>query len=146
MQIQIPRAVYEDLIHFCKEGFPSEVCGILIGKHNLDNETDTTIRMITEFHPLVNLATDTHRKFLIDPEEWTNSWYTCQQQGNSIIGLFHSHPHTPAIPSKYDLETLWHTLPSHWIVSFIDRNHPVIQVYRFYSDRNYQLIPWTILL
>ncbi|MBP1963448.1 proteasome lid subunit RPN8/RPN11 [Paenibacillus aceris] len=49
---------------------------------------------------------------------------------NPVIGLFHSHPTAPAIPSELDLQTLWHTIPTYWILSLQHMHNPELLLYQ----------------
>ena len=37
MVVRLSRAVNNDIIEICKDGFPNEVCGVLIGKMEEDD-------------------------------------------------------------------------------------------------------------
>ncbi|WP_168119349.1 M67 family metallopeptidase [Paenibacillus sp. HB172176] len=123
----IRRSVYEELIAICTAGLPSEVCGILI--RNRDSE------MIDEVLPIQNVHHTPLDSFAFDPVEWTQAYFNMQKNRQSLVGFFHSHPRSEAVPSMRDgagflpLSTL-----SYWIISLQDRKHPVAQPYRYAND------------
>lgn len=87
----------EELSRIAKLGYPNEICGFLIGEFG---ETDK----VTQIIEVTNYAADQERKFNIDPLDYIKAEQVALEQGRSVIGIFHSHPNYPAIPSKYDLE------------------------------------------
>ncbi|MCJ8010380.1 Mov34/MPN/PAD-1 family protein [Paenibacillus sp. KQZ6P-2] len=77
-------------------GLPYEVCGILRG-----SATARCMRSET-FVPMRNAAPDPLHRFILHPEDWTRECL----QGDGLIGLFHSHPHSDPVPSAQDLQQL----------------------------------------
>ena len=65
---------------------------------------------ITEAVPTRNLAGDPHR-FLIDPQGHIDARREGRRRGLEIVGFYHSHPHSPAVPSATDLAEA--TYPGH---------------------------------
>jgi proteasome lid subunit RPN8/RPN11 len=51
-----------------------------------------------------------------------------------LLGIFHSHPQSPPVPSHSDLQTSWHTLPTYWIVSLQNAAAPTLRIYRLIRD------------
>ena len=80
--------------------YPSECCGILLGKAN---EGITTV---TEVIPLANsISGDRDRKhYSIDPVKLYETEREYRETGTELIGFYHSHPDAPAIPSFEDVE------------------------------------------
>ena len=89
--------IEKKLSHLAKEGFPYEVCGFLLGKSTVDVE-------VCEIVEVKNIATDRLRRFEIDPLDYIKVEELAFQKGLELIGIYHSHPNYPAIPSKSDLE------------------------------------------
>ena len=67
--------------------YPYECCGLLLGRY----ETDA--KVVNETYPISNAREDLE-----------------------VVGFYHSHPDSPAVPSQYDLEHAWPTY-SYIIVS-----------------------------
>lgn len=55
-------------------------------------------------------------RFLITPEELLAGERLARSRGLEVVGFYHSHPDSPAVPSQYDLEHAWPTY-SYIIVS-----------------------------
>ena len=71
-----------------------EVCGLLGGK-GLNAST---------FYPIKNVATKPGREFFMDPEEQIDAIRRMRLAGESLVGIFHTHPDSPAVPSARDRE------------------------------------------
>lgn len=72
---------------------PLECCGILAGETN---------GRVTRVFPTGNAAASAE-EFVIDPEEQFAVLDAARGDGLQIIGVYHSHPETPARPSEHDI-------------------------------------------
>jgi proteasome lid subunit RPN8/RPN11 len=84
-----------DQIHAHGEiAYPEEGAGFLIGAHG----------RVEDILPLENAREDgaRHNRFLITPEDYLQAELTADRRGQSLIGVFHSHPDHPNHPSEYD--------------------------------------------
>lgn len=85
-------------------GYPDEACGFLLGS------TDPRSREFTvrETRAAVNRrGSRASRRYRIDPEEYRSAEREAEAKGLELIGIYHSHPDAPAIPSEYDREHAW---------------------------------------
>lgn len=69
-----------------------EVCGLLGG----------TGETLDSFYPVTNVDPDTRRAFLMEPREQITTMRIMREKNESLRGIFHSHPDTPAEPSNTD--------------------------------------------
>lgn len=124
MIVRIKEELYNDLIIHSSHKLPEEACGFILGEHSQDMNEEL---QALSFVPFRNCASNPRKHFKINPEEMIpylmNSKIT-------IIGLFHSHPSAPPIPSHEDLLTLWHAIPTYWILSLQYPNRPELQLYQ----------------
>ena len=98
--------------------YPSECCGVLLGK------ADGDAKEVTEVVPLTNLRHDPTRaqellplddqnretdknRFLIDPLDQLRVEKGARARGLDVLGYYHSHPDHPARPSVYDRDHAW---------------------------------------
>ena len=77
--------------------FPHECCGFLYGLEEGDLRTITTV-MIAKNNSPENLQ----RRFSISPEDYLNAENYAWESKLSLLGIYHSHPNHPAIPSEHD--------------------------------------------
>jgi proteasome lid subunit RPN8/RPN11 len=78
------------------EGTSEERCGFLLGH-------DEASRIVTAVVPALNVAaTDRHLRFEIDPIEYLRAEQYAAVHQLELLGIYHSHPNTNAIPSETD--------------------------------------------
>jgi proteasome lid subunit RPN8/RPN11 len=138
MQILMPRLIYNQIIAYCKYHLPDEACGALLGIQ------DVAMINIEQFIPLSNTAFNRELGFEVDEREWTRLLFDGLERDKKVLGLIHSHPSTPAIPSYADLQTFWYTLPTQWIISYVDMNNPVLKAFSFHADGTFEQLHWAI--
>ena len=79
--------------------YPNEACGFLLGTDN------QRIRHITSRIEVENKSTENlRRRFVIDPLDYMKAEHFAEKDGLQLLGIYHSHPDHPAIPSEHDLE------------------------------------------
>ena len=82
------------------EGYPSEICGIMIGPRG-DRE-------VTEVKRARNTVVDRARdRYEIDPRDQIRIQREADAAGLDIVGYYHSHPDHPAQASRFDTERAW---------------------------------------
>lgn len=92
--------------------YPYECCGLLLGSFGPEG------KLVTETFPISNAREESAKRnrFLITPEELMKGERYARQHDLEVVGFYHSHPDSPAVPSQYDLEHAWPTY-SYIIVS-----------------------------
>ena len=88
----LPGGVEAAIIAHARQEAPQECCGLLIG--------DDT-RMIAAVRAR-NIAETPTRRYLIDPRDHLKAIRTARERGLQVIGAYHSHPQSPAVPSATD--------------------------------------------
>jgi len=109
-----------------EQAYPEEGAGFLIG---VEGEVKKII-------PLGNAREDEarHNRFLITPEEYLKAELTADKLGLNLIGVFHSHPDCPNIPSEYDRE--WAQPFFSYIITRVDEGRAVShRSWRLMEDR-----------
>ena len=100
-----------------EQDYPYECCGLLIGHYEADGR-----KVVTETYPISNAREETAKRnrFLIEPQELMRGEKYARSKQLDIVGFYHSHPESPAVPSQYDLEHAWPTY-SYIIVSVLNQ-------------------------
>lgn len=87
--------------------YPNECCGIIFGR---DVTTDGQARRLVErLEPVANEfdAAEQYHRFSITPKTLMDAEKRAGQNGELVLGFYHSHPDHPARPSEYDREHAW---------------------------------------
>jgi proteasome lid subunit RPN8/RPN11 len=92
--------------------YPYECCGLLLGRYGENG------KLVKETYPISNAREESAKRnrFLIKPEELLRGERYALDRDLEVVGFYHSHPDSPAVPSQYDLEHAWPTY-SYIIVS-----------------------------
>ena len=99
MTTKFSKIVSEQMALAAKTAFPSECCGILVGKKSEKGEIEVT--EIREVENQIHGGEEaTH--FSIDPLFLYNIERELDKSGLEIIGFYHSHPNCKAILSDED--------------------------------------------
>ncbi|MCB0855302.1 MAG: M67 family metallopeptidase [Bacteroidetes bacterium] len=97
--LKITPEAYHTMIEHGESGFPNEICGFLYGKYSGDE------KLITLAKPAENVKEgDQRRRFEIDPRDYQRAEVFALTEGFDFLGLYHTHPNHPAIPSIHDLK------------------------------------------
>lgn len=91
---------------------PYEACGVLIG--NINGSTAN----VENVFPIRNVLR-TRRSFELDPEQFYKVWNDAMKKGTDIVGVYHTHPQSCAVPSQWDRETM-ENAPSVWLIAGVD--------------------------
>lgn len=92
MTLQLPATIYEELLTHARAELPHESVGMLIGKDGL----------VFEYLPLVNELKSPTR-FLTEARSMLSAEKRRRQLGCEVLAIFHSHPTSQPVPSKYDV-------------------------------------------
>lgn len=110
--ITIAEAQLNEIREHGVRDYPYECCGLLLGRYREDG------KVVTETYPISNAREESAKRnrFLITPEELMRGERYAAGRDLEVVGFYHSHPDSPAVPSNYDLEHAWPTY-SYIIVS-----------------------------
>jgi proteasome lid subunit RPN8/RPN11 len=98
--MKMSRAALDAIREHGAEGYPNEICGILIGPHGE--------RTATEARRARNIVVErTHDRYEIDPRDHIRIQREADAAGLDIVGYYHTHPDHPAQASRFDTERAW---------------------------------------
>lgn len=81
--------------------YPSEACALLLGRMV---EGSRTAEALSETR---NIATDRRKHYIMAPEDILLAEQQACELGLDVVGVWHSHPDHPAVPSKTDTHSAW---------------------------------------
>jgi proteasome lid subunit RPN8/RPN11 len=98
--LHIPEDLIDKIREHGETHFPEEGAGFILGSVSDDHRyAEYLLPMTNQFE-----AEARSRRYLIEPEEMIQSEMKAEDLGLEIIGVFHSHPNHPAVPSEFDRE------------------------------------------
>ncbi len=113
----IPENIFNEMLAHCREGCPSEVCGILAGK---DNQVSKIYRMANTENSPVSYMMDSKEQFKVMKDMRENSL--------SMVAIYHSHPSSPAYPSQKDVGLAFYDDAVYVIISLME-DKPTVKAY-----------------
>ncbi|MCH7896895.1 MAG: M67 family metallopeptidase [candidate division NC10 bacterium] len=116
---KLARRFAEEMIDHARAEIPNECCGLLAGK-------DGTI---LQFYRC-DSAEKSPFRYYVDPKDQIRIMRELDQKEWDLIGIYHSHTHTEAYPSKTDLELAFYPEALYFIVSLQKADAPVIRAFR----------------
>lgn len=124
--LSIQRAAYDRIVEHAERGESEEVCGLLGGHFGNDHS------VVASVHPATNVAEAPESRYLIDPAEQLELMDRIEEDGEEIVGFYHSHPAGPARPSPTDADRAAWPDRSYLIVSLDGR--PSANSWRWNGD------------
>lgn len=85
--------MYQDAL----QSFPDECCGFLFGKEAGEERVITTVLAVHN-----SKEGDKRRRFEIASKDYLNAERYADENGLQLLGVYHSHPNHPPVPSEHD--------------------------------------------
>ncbi len=99
MKTIVESQVFHDITQHLEAKYPNEACGFLFGLE------DNRERKITSSIAVENISAENlRRRFVIDPIDYLKAEKFALKEDLRLLGIYHSHPDHPAVPSIHDLE------------------------------------------
>lgn len=100
MIINIPELILDQIQAHGESSYPYEGAGLILGQES-DGVRDVTSLIFLEN---AREEANQHNRYLITPEDMLKGEQEAARLNVSILGIFHSHPDHPNLPSEYDRE------------------------------------------
>ncbi len=132
MNVHMEECARDSITRHAESGYPNEICGILLGK-----EVDGR-RVIMNSMPIENsFETDEqYHRFRITPQAMLAAERLAGRDRMDVLGVYHSHPNSPARPSEYDRDHAAWTAWTYVIISVIDGNPADLRAWKLEDDRS----------
>jgi proteasome lid subunit RPN8/RPN11 len=111
-EVKISRNDIEIIKQDLEANKPYEACGVLIGT------THCSTALVERAVPVTNVKR-TRTSFELDPKEHYDAWNDAEKNGKDIVGVYHTHPISSAVPSLWDRETMENDT-SVWLIAGAD--------------------------
>ncbi|GAB1422160.1 M67 family metallopeptidase [Anaerolineales bacterium] len=140
MQVQLSRDVQKRIFEQLEANFPNEGGGFLMGRVEKDVIKIEQVRAVENTFE----AEEQYHRYAMTPADWMALEDEADEQGLSLVGYYHSHPNSPAIPSQYDVD---HALPNFvYIITQVQEQEAIdMRVYRLSEDRK-SLLSETLII
>ena len=100
-QLSLAPEAEQYILQQLEADFPNEGCGFFYGTE----EEDGQLRHVLLAEAVVNSKEgDQRRRFEISPLDYMKAERKALELGLNLLGIYHSHPNHPAIPSIHDLK------------------------------------------
>lgn len=108
-----------EMIAHAREEAPLEACGILAGTE------DHVVKLYRARN-----ADCSPVSYRLQPEEQYRIFMDVEEKGWDILGIYHSHPTSAAVPSGIDLKQAYYPEAVYFVVSLADPVKPHVRAFR----------------
>ena len=122
--IEITQAHRDEIIAHAREDAPNECCGLLFGKDTLAERLQ---RMENVEHSPLNYRVDSRQLF--------EAFDAMDRIGLELIGIYHSHTHSPALPSRTDISLAGYPDAHYLIVSLAEPERPDLRAFKIVNGK-----------
>lgn len=131
MKVNLAATLQREIFVQMEATYPNEGGGFLLGRVQ---DGFVTVHDIVQVENTFAEEEQYHR-YAMRPQDWMRLEDEADERGLSLIGYYHSHPDSPAVPSEYDRE---HALPNfiYIITSVLMARATEMRVWRLRSDRS----------
>lgn len=95
--IKIEPVVNKKMLDDAINAYPDECCGFLFGTEENEERVISDILVVNN-----SKEGDKKRSFEISPKDYLKAERYAEQNNFLLLGVYHSHPDHPAIPSEHD--------------------------------------------
>lgn len=129
--VQLELDIEALLLDDARQAFPNECCGFLFGFEAGENRILTDILVVNN-----SKDGDKRRRFEIAPIDYLKAERYADEKGLALLGVYHSHPNHPAIPSEHD-RVAAQPYFSYVIVSVYEKGRTDIRSWRLDDNRQF---------
>jgi proteasome lid subunit RPN8/RPN11 len=132
LTVVILSEIIDQMMQHARREEPLECCGLLAGRSD----------KIDEIFCCSNQSMS-QVEFSVPPCELFHAFRQIRRRGKKLLGIYHSHPSSQAVPSEKDRNEYHYHDASYWIVSLQNRS-PVVRCFRW-EDNTFQETQFQVL-
>lgn len=126
--------VREEMVAHAVAGLPYEACGLFAAERGAAEQgaSEKGVAEISQFYPMKNAAAS-QMIYQLDGKENLEVEVLAEDAGLEIIGVMHSHTHTPAYPSPTDVADALRFDPfgmMHFIIVSLEHEEPYLRSFK----------------
>jgi proteasome lid subunit RPN8/RPN11 len=131
--IVLDNDVQKIIVQDAVDTYPDECCGFLYGSEDSNGR-----RLITLARVMKNVKEgDKRRRFEISPQDYIEAEKYAEEKQLELLGVYHSHPDHPAIPSEHDRAAA-QPFFSYIIISVNNKEPGAIRSWRLNDDWQFE--------
>lgn len=123
--LRLSEDMAREMIEHAQAEYPKEACGILGGADGAP----------MKLYRLNNVDPDPVMRYNADPKELKHVTDDIYDKDWDVVGIYHSHTHSPAFPSPTDVERAFYPDASYVLVSLSDRQRPDLRAFRIIEGK-----------
>jgi len=116
--IRMPFIFRDQMIEHALQELPNECCGILLGSGT------AVVRAVP-----MRSTPPAPDAYYMDPVQQVAIFSEMAERGETLVGIYHSHPNGPAEPSAADRQLAFHPEVVYIIISLADPQHPELRAF-----------------
>ena len=117
--MRIDDALFSQMVEHGLREFPNEACGLLAGKDGVP----------VRFFPMRNIEASP-ATYRLDSQELLGVMDRMDDDGQELVGIFHTHTHSEAYPSETDTNLAFYPEATYLVMSLSDRERPELRGFR----------------
>lgn len=121
----IPRTLANKLLTLAQDEPDAEICGLIARSD--DNQY--------HLYSISNVAEENGHLFEMHPQQQIEAFKTMRERQQSLFAIFHSHPHSAAIPSARDLKESAYNEALNIIISLSTKGVLDMRAYRYHDQQ-----------
>jgi proteasome lid subunit RPN8/RPN11 len=118
--LRLSRDQLKSIIAHARAQKPEEACGVLAG------DAYGSVNRVF----LMENVEHSPNFYMMDSQEQFRVFDEMENEGLELVAIFHSHPHSPAVPSMRDCELAFYPDSLYLIVSLMDDSRPECHAYQ----------------
>ncbi len=122
--LTLKKELFKRITEHAIREFPNEACGILSG----------STERVNKVYEMTNVE-KSPQTFFMDAREQLKVMKEIRNEGQKMIGIYHSHVASPAFPSDHDVELALYPEVSYVIISIKDRENPSVRSFKIVEGK-----------
>ena len=99
MKLNITKEAQQVIINDAEQSYPYECCGFLFGREAVNERVVVVAKEVNN-----DKAENKERRFEISAFDYIKAERFADENNFTLLGVYHSHPDHPAVPSEHDLK------------------------------------------
>lgn len=124
MAVRLTREQLERIVAQALAEAPNECCGLLLGHGEV----------VEDVFPGRNQDASP-QTYMMDPQDQLRAFRLMDERGWDLVGIYHSHTHTEAYPSRTDVARAFYPDARYVIISLREPAHPRIRAFRIVDSQ-----------